>query len=44
VAKEGEALEGRFLVVELKAESARVEDTQLRQGQILPVMPEVPAQ
>lgn len=40
VAKEGEQLEGRYLVVALNANNARMEDMQMRQGQILPVTPE----
>lgn len=40
VAKEGDELEGRYLVVALNASSARMEDTQMRAGQILPVTPE----
>jgi hypothetical protein len=37
VASEGEVLKQRYLVVELTPNSARLEDTQLRQGQTLPV-------
>jgi hypothetical protein len=44
IAKEGEELEGKYLVVELNANSARMEDTQLRQGQTLPVTPEASIQ
>jgi hypothetical protein len=40
VAKEGDQLEGRYLVVALNANNARMEDTRIRQGQILPVTPE----
>lgn len=40
VAKEGDELENRYLVVSLNATNARMEDTQMRQGQILPVAPE----
>jgi len=39
VASEGETLKLRYLVVELTPTSARLEDTQLRQGQTLPVTP-----
>lgn len=38
VASEGEILKQRYLVVELTPNSARLEDTQLRQGQTLPVV------
>jgi len=38
VASEGEVLKQRYLVVELTPNSARLEDTQLRQGQTLPVV------
>lgn len=38
VASEGEVLKQRYLVVELTPSSARLEDTQLRQGQTLPVV------
>ncbi len=40
VASEGEILDKRFLVVELTPNSARIEDTQVKQGQTLPVVPE----
>ncbi|HEX4771471.1 MAG TPA: hypothetical protein VH351_11590 [Bryobacteraceae bacterium] len=40
VASEGETIEGRYLVVELTANAARMEDTQIKQGQTLPVVPE----
>jgi hypothetical protein len=40
VATEGQLLEGRYLVVELNQNSARMEDVQIRQGQTLPVVPE----
>lgn len=43
VAIEGEVLDGRYLVVELTPQSARLEDTQLKQGQSLPVMAEAVA-
>jgi hypothetical protein len=39
VASEGELVRQRYLVVELTPNSARLEDTQLKQGQTLPVMP-----
>lgn len=39
VASEGELVKQRYLVVELTPNSARVEDTQLKQGQTLPVTP-----
>jgi hypothetical protein len=44
VAKEGDQLDGKYLVVELNANSAKMEDIQLRQGQTLPVAPEANAQ
>jgi hypothetical protein len=37
VASEGEIVKGRFLLVQLTAKTARVEDTQLKQEQVLPV-------
>jgi hypothetical protein len=40
VASEGETVNHRYLVVELTPNSARMEDTQLKQGQTLPVVPE----
>ena len=40
VASEGDVLQGHYLVVELTPNSARMEDTQLKQGQTLPVVPE----
>ena len=40
VATEGEVVKSRYLVVELTPNSARLEDTQLKQGQTLPVVPE----
>ncbi len=39
VASEGDVLKQQYLVVELTASSARLEDTRLRQGQTLPVVP-----
>ena len=39
VALEGEVVKGHYLVVELTPNSARMEDTQLKQGQTLPVVP-----
>jgi hypothetical protein len=39
VASEGETLKQRYLVVQLTPTTARVEDTQVKQGQTLPVMP-----
>lgn len=39
VASEGELLKQRYLVVELTAISARLEDVQVKQGQTLPVVP-----
>jgi hypothetical protein len=41
VASEGEVIDNRYLVVALTAQNARMEDTQLKQGQTLPVVPEV---
>lgn len=38
VASEGELLKQRYLVVELTPNSARLEDTQIKQGQTLPVV------
>ena len=38
VASEGEVLKQRYLVVELTPNSARLEDTQMKQGQTLPVV------
>jgi hypothetical protein len=40
VASEGELVDHRYLVVELTPVTARLEDTQLKQGQTLPVVPE----
>jgi hypothetical protein len=40
VAAEGDVLDHRYLVVELSANSARMEDIQIKQGQTLPVVPE----
>lgn len=39
VVAEGQVVKQRFLIVELTPASARIEDTQLRQGQTLPVIP-----
>ncbi len=39
VASEGDVLKQQYLVVELTPNSARLEDTRLRQGQTLPVVP-----
>jgi hypothetical protein len=39
VASEGQVVKQRFLIVELTPTSARLEDTQLRQGQLIPVEP-----
>jgi hypothetical protein len=44
VANEGEVIKGRYLVVELTPNSAKMEDTQLKQGQTLPVVPEAVSQ
>jgi len=40
VASEGELLKQRYLVVELTPSSAKLEDTQLKKGQTLPLVPE----
>jgi hypothetical protein len=40
IASEGEVVKDRYLIVELTATSARVEDTQLKQGKPLPLEPE----
>jgi hypothetical protein len=40
VASEGELLKQRYLVVELTPGSAKLEDTQLKKGQTLPLVPE----
>jgi hypothetical protein len=40
VAAEGDVLDNRYLVVELSANSARMEDIRMKQGQTLPVVPE----
>lgn len=40
VASEGELLKQRYLVVELTPRSAKLEDTQLKKGQTLPLVPE----
>jgi hypothetical protein len=42
MAAEGDVLEGHFLVVALSPNKARVEDTQLKQGQDLQLIPEAP--
>ena len=39
VASEGQVVNGKYLVVELTPSSARLEDTNLKQGQTLPVVP-----
>jgi hypothetical protein len=44
VAAEGDMLERRYLIVALTPNSAKVEDTQLKQGQDLAVTPEATAQ
>ncbi len=44
MAGEGELIEKRYLVVQLTPHGARLEDTQLRQDQTLPVMAEATAQ
>jgi hypothetical protein len=40
VASEGDLLKQRYLVVELTPSSAKMEDTQLKKGQTLPLVPE----
>jgi hypothetical protein len=40
IAAEGEVVKQRYMIVELTATSARVEDTQLKQGKALPLEPE----
>jgi len=40
VALEGEKIEQRYLVMELTTTTARMEDTQIRQGQVLMLVPE----
>ncbi|MBV9300698.1 MAG: hypothetical protein JOY62_09425 [Acidobacteriaceae bacterium] len=40
VASEGELVKQRYLVVELTATSARLEDTQVKKGKTLPIVPE----
>jgi hypothetical protein len=40
IAAEGELIDHRYLVRELNAANARLEDTQIKQGQTLPVVPE----
>lgn len=40
VASEGDLLKQRYLVVELTPSSAKLEDTQLKKGQTLPLVPE----
>jgi hypothetical protein len=40
VASEGDLIDGRYLVVSLTTQDARMEDTQIKQGQTLPVVPE----
>lgn len=44
VATEGEMLEKRYLVVELTANTAKLEDTQVKHGQTLNVVPEATVQ
>ena len=44
VAAEGDLLDHKYLVVELTANSARMEDVQMKQGQTLPVVPEATQQ
>jgi hypothetical protein len=44
VAAEGDVLERRYLIVALTPNTAKVEDTQLKQGQDLPVTPEAVVQ
>lgn len=44
VASEGELLQKRYLVVELTAAAAKLEDTQVKQGQTLQVVPEAVVQ
>jgi hypothetical protein len=39
VGSEGETLKQRYLIVQLSPTSARLEDTQMKQGQTLPVTP-----
>lgn len=43
VASEGDLLKNRFLVVELTANTAKLEDTQVKRGQTLQVVPEAVA-
>lgn len=40
VASEGDLLKQRYLVVELTPSGAKLEDTQLKKGQVLPLVPE----
>lgn len=40
IASEGEVVKSRYLVVELTATSARLEDTQVKKGKALPLVPE----
>ncbi len=44
VAGEGELVNHRYLVVELTPNSARMEDTEIKQGETLPVVPEATEQ
>jgi hypothetical protein len=44
IAAEGDLLNRRYLVVQLSANSARLEDVEMKQGQTLPVVPEAMAQ
>jgi hypothetical protein len=39
IASEGDVIDGRYLVVTLTAQEARMEDTVVKQGQTLPVLP-----
>ena len=39
VVAEGQVVKQRFLIVELTPTTARIEDTQMKQGQTLPVTP-----
>ena len=40
IASEGEVVKSRYLVVELTPASARLEDTQVKKGKSLPLVPE----
>jgi len=39
IASEGDVVKQRYMVVEINPNSARLEDTQIKQGQVLPVVP-----